>query len=286
MVLVPGLAVAPKGYWSEALPAFSSRAIWPHLFLIHHWSDAWIMKIDPPLWSIGVEWQIDFLMPVLFLPILRVWGRWTLILSTALAGIVLTCLLGRILPVQQSFIHFVALFALGMAGGQICCTPAAYGEAIRQNHPWPRYFAALLALILTVILLHSRISMNRISWIHAVGVIFWAKVWVVDYLVAACVFCLLVSLVQKGYSWLQRSVGVFLNWRPLVFVGHFSYSLYLIHDPALRLVCLAGERLHFRALQQYLIVPLVGVPFGVSCGYLLFLGVERHFISAIPVHDK
>jgi peptidoglycan/LPS O-acetylase OafA/YrhL len=88
------------------------------------------------------------------------------------------------------------------------------------------------------------------------------------------------ALCQESPTGTIQRIKAALNWRPLVFIGTFSYSIYLIHDPILRLVCTAGEYFNFSALSQYIVLFIIGVPFAVFCGYLLYLAVERHFIKA------
>ena len=107
-----------------------------------------------------------------------------------------------------------------------------------------------------------------------------------DYLVTGCFCCLLVALCQEAKGTPIEKLHRLLHCAPLVFVGHFSYSLYLIHDPVLRLVCTIGEYLHFSAVTQYIVLFTVGVPFAVFGGYLLFRGVERHFIRTLPTHAR
>ena len=114
----------------------------------------------------------------------------------------------------------------------------------------------------------------------------WGNVWVMDYLVTACFCCLLLALCQEAKAGAMGGIHRLLHWSPLVFVGHFSYSLYLIHDPILRLVCTVGETLRIGALTQYVFIFAIGVPAAVACGYLLYLGVERHFIRTLPTHAK
>jgi peptidoglycan/LPS O-acetylase OafA/YrhL len=92
-------------------------------------------KIDPPLWSIGVEWQIYFLMPLLFLPLLRGMGRTGMLLITSILGIVLTYVCAPWLPKINICIHFIALFAAGMVTAQICFSPSADFQRLRQGFP-------------------------------------------------------------------------------------------------------------------------------------------------------
>jgi peptidoglycan/LPS O-acetylase OafA/YrhL len=281
----PAITYVLTGEWAAALPSFGPGTLISHLFLYQHWSNHWIMKIDPPMWSIGVEWQIYFLMPFLFLPMLRWFGRGIMLILSALLGIVLTYAGEGILPTSQGYIHFVALFAAGMVAAQICFAPDGKSVRLRNLPFWDKLFFALFVLIVTMLAAETRKSWDVIPWIHVVDLALGAT-WFLDYLVAACFVCLLIALCQDAPAPGIRGIFRALHWAPLVFVGHFSYSIYLIHDPFLRLVCTAGEILHVSALSQYFAAFLLGVPLAIFGGYLLYLGVERHFISAVPVHSK
>ena len=80
-------------------------------------------RIDPPCWSIKVEWQIYLLMPLLLLLTIRFFGKWALLSLAGGLGVGLTYALYSWLPHSQTYIHFIALFAVGMVAAQICCSP-------------------------------------------------------------------------------------------------------------------------------------------------------------------
>lgn len=286
MVLVPRINDVVAGEWVYSIPAFEFPTLLSHLFLFHHFSDQWISKIDPPLWSIGVEWQIYFLMPLLFLPLLRKLGRIRMLLIAVMLGIVVTYAGVGWLPKDKQYVHFVALFAAGMVTAQIGLSPSSDCQRLRRSFPAAKWFLSLLAVVLVLLGLQTRKSWSGIPFIRFLEAISWSHVWVMDYLVTACFCALLLSLCQEPSSGHLRLFHRVLHWAPLVFVGHFSYSIYLIHLPALRLVCTFGECFSFTALSQYLVLFALGVPFAVFSGYLLYLAVERHFIRTLPVHSR
>ena len=286
MLVMPGMSNVTIGEGFAALPAFETWTIVSHVLLIHHWSDAWIIKIVPPFWSIGVEWQIYFLMPLLLLPLLRRLGKLKMLLAAACIGVGLTYACAGFLPKIQTYIHFVALFAAGMVTAQVCFSPSDESRHLRERLPAAKCFFSLLGFILFLLVLQTRISWTSKPLIHLVGQMTWENVWVMDYLVTACFCSLLVALCQETKGAAVGRINRMLHWSPLILVGHFSYSLYLIHDPVLRLVCTVGEYLHFSAIMQYIVMFTAGVPLAIICGYLLYLTVERHFIRNLPSHAK
>lgn len=286
MFLVPGMSNVSKGEGFAALPAFEPWIIVSHVLLVHHWSDAWIIKIVPPFWSIGVEWHIYFLMPLVFLPLLRELGKVKMIVVTAMLGIGLTYAIAGFLPKLQTYVHFIALFAAGMVTAQLCFSPSVESRRVRDRLPASKCFFALLAFITVLLVLQTRASWTAKPVIALLGRMTWEHVWVMDYLVTACFSSLLVALCQEAKGGAVAAIHRLLHWSPLVFVGHFSYSLYLIHDPILRLVCTIGESLHISPLMQNVAAFAVGVPAAIASGYLLFLTVEKHFIRTLPTHAK
>src|SRR5579883_2111781 len=55
--------------WNHGQPALNPGAIVSHVLLLHNWSHTWEYRINPPMWSVALEWQIYFLFPLLLLPI-------------------------------------------------------------------------------------------------------------------------------------------------------------------------------------------------------------------------
>lgn len=285
-VLVPGMAAVTKGEAFSALPPFGAGNIISHALLFHHWSDAWIIKIVPPFWSIGVEWQIYFLMPLLFLPLLRRLGKVAMLTVIALLGVGLTYAFQGVLPKAQTFVHFIALFAAGMVAAQVCFSPSEAARRVRERFPASKLCFGVFALVSMLLVLQTRASWAAKPALQMLGRLTWTNIWVMDYLVTLSFCSLLIALCQEQKGVAVGRVHRFLHWSPLVFVGHFSYSLYLIHDPILRLVCTAGESLHFGPFAQIVGVFAVGIPLAILAGYLLYLAVERHFIRILPAHAK
>jgi peptidoglycan/LPS O-acetylase OafA/YrhL len=54
--------------WSIGEPALTPGAIISHLLLIHNLNVEWRLKINAPMWSVGLEWQIYFLFALVLIP--------------------------------------------------------------------------------------------------------------------------------------------------------------------------------------------------------------------------
>jgi peptidoglycan/LPS O-acetylase OafA/YrhL len=103
-----------------------------------------------------------------------------------------------------------------------------------------------------------------------------AHVAVLDVVVGVASLCAILACAQ-GDGLLRRA----LSWRPLVLVGGFSYSLYLVHAPLLQVVWqYALHPLGLGASPTFVLLAVVGVPVVVGASYLFFLAFESPFLGA------
>jgi peptidoglycan/LPS O-acetylase OafA/YrhL len=164
------------------------------------------------LWSIAVEWQIYFLFPLILLL-----GRRTSIVTGVSITVVVVILahaaagLGGLLDKINGLTpQFLGLFALGVLAVWIGTDDRA--ERLRR----PLAGVAVGALGAFVLLAATHGS----EWV--VAKFFW-----MDLLFGAGVASLL-ALMYAGWVVPARRV---LTSRALMFLGLFSYSIYLIHEP-------------------------------------------------------
>src|SRR6185369_12057746 len=92
--LTPALQVQQNTAWGTKIPV-TAGAILAHLLLIHNVLPDWIFKIDGPMWSVAIEWQIYFLFPSLLLPLLRRTNMLVTVLLTTLISLLPHMLLPR-----------------------------------------------------------------------------------------------------------------------------------------------------------------------------------------------
>jgi peptidoglycan/LPS O-acetylase OafA/YrhL len=260
IALIPTLRpAAPTGtIWDDSHPAFAAGPLLSHLFLVHNLSPDWVVRINGPLWSVATEWQIYFFFPLVLLPLWRragvavavlvafALGRLPLWLAPALANAAVTWYLG--------------LFALGLAAAAISRADRPLERRLRTAVPWP----ALTAILFLAC---------------AAGGLLFAKRWFrskpeTDALVGLATAALLVYCAQ-GTSPVRR----WLEARPLVALGHFSYSLYLVHLPVVALCFFAVRALSLPPLAHVLALLLVSVPSSLLIAYAFHRLVERRFMQ-------
>jgi peptidoglycan/LPS O-acetylase OafA/YrhL len=234
--------------WDLVLPV-TRENILSHVLLFHNFIWADMYKINGAFWSIPVEWQIYFVFPLLLL-------GWRKIgpLAATVAALAVSVPVEHLLNLHAGIaptLHFIGLFALGMAAAYIVTT-ARY-----PNAPW-----RLISLILASIL----------------GVTFYTAVnqIVSDVVFGALMAAVLVVVFFHPEGWLHRG----LTWKPLVSVGLFSYSLYLVHAPIMESMWVYGLK-SVTGNPNLLCVEfaLLSLAVTVPCAWLFHLCCERPFLQ-------
>lgn len=249
--------------WDTSVPVTLSGLL-THLVMLQDAFHSTWAQIDSPLWSVSVEWRIYFCFPLL------VWARrrWGSRAVTAVAVAASSALAAAFLSVPQ-LQHFnsqengltpqyLGLFALGMLAAEIAFSPQPHPARLRAQWPWGLLAANAFVLLAVVTAL---VPYNALGHV------------LLDLCVGLCASCLLVAASRAG------RIQTLLSVRPLVAIGGFAYSLYLIHFPIIQLVW------------QWVIHPLglgpgvslalhwlVGLPLSVGGAYLFFLACERPFL--------
>jgi peptidoglycan/LPS O-acetylase OafA/YrhL len=222
------------------------------------------LDINGPLWSIAVEWQIYFFFPLLVMLWRKIGAGATV--AVALLGSYSFFLKfpGHAMAHGWMAPHYLGLFALGMFAANV-----AHGTEERWEKLFAKRFWHPLAYVLwgAVFL----ININPLM-----GLVYS---YLVDLIAGPASMCLLIAASKTGTNRLRDLLS-----RPkLVFIGTFSYSIYLLHDPLLRVLLntmlspLAGVKV----LQYYLLVT-VGLSIIIGIAYVFHLYCERPFMNTKP----
>ena len=234
-------------YLSQETPGLIQR-----LFLVHDiFSPLW--SPNGPLWSVGVEWKIYLVFPFL----IWFWRKCGAVPTLMLTLVISIPLYNWTMAQGYSLAspHFLSLFLLGAIGSCIAFSPLKFWIFLRR----------------------------RIPWIAVMVISFWA------------VFCYPLEPVVKDLVWgvgccsfliwcVCGSMGgnlaqSLLNIKPLVWLGGFSYSIYLLHFPFLHLFF---HYSHFEAtvlpLQMLGYFTWQGLPVLILVCYLFSLLFEKPFI--------
>ncbi|MFS4506902.1 acyltransferase family protein [Clavibacter sp. Sh2141] len=257
-LLIPVMRDGAETAWENAAPA-SPLGIASHVLLLHDLSPDWVNQVNGPLWSVAVEWQIYFLMPLLLLPLWRRFGGLPVVV-TATGVMTVASLLGF---APWACPWLLGLFAAGMLAAEITVGPRPRwaGDRVLLTAAWSG--AAVLLLGITVL---------------------QGSVWAAE-LVAGAAFAALLAwaggrtMAGRG----PRALSVFSS-RPAARMGLVSYSVYLVHSPFLALGNLLLLPLDLPTGAYAALMLLVVAPLAVAAGFGFFHLVERHFLNTRQVH--
>ena len=251
-------------FWDYSIPISVAGYIGNALLLqdlVGYW------QVSVPFWSIAVEVQIYLLFPLLLLCWRKLGARRTVFYAVVLSyvAMIATYFVGTVGPAffPGLTLYFVGLFAVGMAGAWLATSDGAAWARARSRVPW---------------------SVLAVGFAGCAAVFGYVAGESVDALtpfielpLALFVVCLLVAASRSGQSARLRAC---LGFRPLAFVGMFSYSLYLIHAPLLQ----AQWQYALRPLQlgpglTFTLLALIGVPLVLVAAYIFYRTCERPFMS-------
>lgn len=218
------------------------------------------ISFNSSFWTLPVEWRWYFVLPLLILLWRRVGGL-ALVLFTAAVSIL------AIEFVQPSHLEkakflasvlpsFLLLFGLGMWSAQLTCQKSRLAERLVAF----TYPGIVVWLILIGIF---GMYLNAIGTDRTLPRLF---IW------GPFAFFLVLASINDG------PIKRLVTWRPLVSVGIFSYSLYLVHEPFLRAAAAYVLPRHWSTiweiLFQFILCPVALVGFA----YLFFLVAEKPFL--------
>jgi peptidoglycan/LPS O-acetylase OafA/YrhL len=270
LMLIAGLIGAKTGrHWDSSLPV-TVKDIITHLLLIQDVFTDSMFKINHPLWTISVEFRIYLFFPLL----LWVWRKFgalgTLFSTVIISGLIFVTatLLNKYFNwgIEQGLDGinpYIVLFGLGMLAAYISLSKDLRISKIRNNTPW---------IIICFLLLISVFVVPRLSifanWPYSF--LFF------DVLFGCWALTALVLIAGDKLPILKR----ILSFKPLVFVGTFAYSIYLIHAPLIQLIWqYVINPFHLSEVRSYYFMVLLGTPLIILISYLFYILFERPFMN-------
>ena len=252
-------------HWDVSIPVTARSVTAQMLLLGSGFGEG--LKINHVFWSISVEWWIYFLFPLLVLG----WQRWGPFYVTGVTCVASSGLLFWVLRFTGLYlsVHYLGLFALGMLAASFAF-PAMMLRSFhvpQMAQHWRVFFWTLMTILFSLV----------------VAVVSLVPLWhgkllppfIADYCVGVWACCLLIMTAAQDQNYFTR----FFSWKPLVFVGTFAYSLYLIHAPLLQVLW----QYPFASLQpnpraMFVALTCVGIPLITGVAYGFFLLCERPFL--------
>ena len=233
--------------------------VWHHLLLVHDALSPF--ALNSALWSVAVECHIYLLFPLLVLSWKRTGPTATFAWASLLAGGLYVLLLKhpsyRVITPQ-----YLILFMLGMLGAAIYASP--HWEQTKKL-PWGVFAAVLIPGMMAV---HHFAPPRLVD----------TYLGVEDVIVGLGAMSLLLAGARPGLA--ARALSV----KPLVFVGKFSYSIYLIHIPILEVLARFTAR-RFDVSSTSGVVKLLGmgalVAVATAGAYGFYLAFERPVVRLL-----
>jgi len=250
----------PTGTLWDVPIGVNSVGIIAHLLLVQ---DIWgTSKINYVFWSIAVEWQIYFLFPLL----VRSWRRFGA--ATTAAGALFVGYALRFglagTRVERAAPQYLGLFALGMVAAHFIQSTDPRVIRTRDRIPWLVISAASLAVVCGL----------SAAWGVERGI---ERFPILDFPVAVATMGALVVTSRPGDSWLRRLFA----WRPFVFIGTFSYSVYLMHAPLIQILWqFVFHPLHVGPEAMFFLYLGPGALAVLAASYAFFRAFEFPFMRA------
>lgn len=258
LLLIATIIGEPTGSLWDFATGVTPLAIGSHLLLLQDLVAT--SRINYVFWSIAVEWQIYFLLPVLVW-VWRSYGLVSMVVSALAVGYALRIGLADT-RITRMHPQLLGMFALGMVAAQVARSIDARTIKYRDQVPWLALAGLAFAVSLTASLLWGMRGAKE-------------HFYVLDFPVGVMAACLLVASSKPRPTTLTRLLSV----RPLVAVGTFSYSLYLIHAPLLQVIWLY-VLLPLGVSRELMFVGLMtgGLALVLLASYFFFLAFEAPFL--------
>jgi peptidoglycan/LPS O-acetylase OafA/YrhL len=273
ILFVPVMGQPGGTQWDTKLPMGWGTFL-THFFLVHDFFPQYIGKINGPMWTVAVEWQIYFLMPLLILPLWKVFGGWATASSLVLIGMWMGA------ESRYSWMHpwFVGLFAVGMLAAELTVKARdehLSGKLNTSKLGGPRWQGGVFvaAMAVGMVLVFFR---NRDYWQHQT----WPSEVVLGLFAGILLTWMGRRAVTGQHTWLAR----FFAWKPFVLLGLVSYSVYLFHSPLLGLGNLLLLPMGLYPKWQFLLMVFVVVPVVLAVCVGFWWLVERNFLNRRQKH--
>jgi peptidoglycan/LPS O-acetylase OafA/YrhL len=254
IAVVPVLRESRGTPWDITLPSFAWVGLLTHLGMVHNLFENARWAINPPMWTVALEFQIYIAFALVLLP---VWRRRGFLAPLVVAAGATAA--GVLLGLSFAKPWMVIAFIMGAGAAQMC----QQGRVSRQ---WE-----LVAIVLIVLIPAVTFGVEEANG-EVLGQMM-TELWV-----AGAAAALLIALVRAELLAWPKAV---LSSRLLTWIGLRSYSLYLIHYPLIALTALAVDDAFVLSVPAtFALVLALGLAVSMSTTALFHAAFERPFMHA------
>jgi peptidoglycan/LPS O-acetylase OafA/YrhL len=255
-------------HWDYSLPV-TGHSILVHVLLIQNLTAHDDTTINHVFWSVAMECQIYLVFPLFVFFFRRYRPLFAASVIVALSVAAYLSLTPTWVGQLQfygngSFVpQYFGLFAIGMGAACVYTAPTRLTTRLGDWRVWELLALVCFVSLWMLIDTWQPILLDLLTALGAVGL-----------------------LLAAGRPSAHNPVRAALEWRPLVWIGGFSYSVYLIHAPLIQLLWQHGLHplgFELNALPTYLALIVVGVPLIVAASWLFWYGCERPFLNSKPL---
>jgi peptidoglycan/LPS O-acetylase OafA/YrhL len=257
--------------FQNAVPKYVFAGNIAHLFLVHNMNKNWVFNINPPLWSVAVEWQIYFMYAFVMMPLYKKFKSTALLIS----GLVLSvCLFGvsriPVLSHNEFFwphSWFVFIFAMAAYGAWYNYRVASNGM---DKFSTSVLVASVVLCMVTLVILH--ICFND-KWLENHNYI--AEILSGFIATGVMVFCINSVLMSR-----KSRLAAFLSLQPVVFLGKISYSIYLYHCFVMAIVIFLAMKYLGGGLLSLFVTLFTSLSLVVAISFFFYKYIERPFMRS------
>lgn len=257
IAVVPAIREDSASSWSLHLPV-TWQSVVAHALLVHNLFPETIFSIVGPWWSLGVEWQLGLLLPIVLVLWRRIDPAWVVAGMFALSAV----------SSVTGVLKWSAPFALGLFGLGMYVAHVTHGRGAALSERRSRLVRAGFARPAVLVGLGAAMFGGAVvlGWLASVGVVTVptdAARWILSGAGGAVLIGVLTDREVHGSD--TRTTGrVRRLFTPVLLrrLGLVSYSAYLIHRPILAAVNLwfiatGLPTAAALAIQLLVVVPLV-----------------------------
>jgi peptidoglycan/LPS O-acetylase OafA/YrhL/glycopeptide antibiotics resistance protein len=252
-----------------------------HLFFLHNLKDYQVMSLNPPFWTLAVEFQFYLLLPLFFVLLFKLGLRKAQVLCFLLIPVIYLCyryFMGQMAIHNEWPISIPLIWPFGVS------VESAAGQSLTYSlfAHLPHFLIGLFAA--------SFYRQNTSRWAEAV---FWVSVGLVFALLATALDeSLQLDFGRYNFPFVPVLLGLivytapqakwaryFLELSALKWLGVISYGVYIFHYPIQKATLRAFEAINIDASQQVLLYLFITLAATLLVSHFAYKLIERPIMS-------